>query len=184
MYRFLITLLLPLFAIIVPPLPWVTLAKGQTKFEDGKGLGHFQKIFLSLREYYLQNQFRNLANSKHFGLIMSRMYIGSYTLDDLEQSFDFTFEQDSLAEYLLDQDTDHSMNVFVGSSYAFHEVTRLTSHLKRSSRTRLPFKLFKGGFLPATAWESPSSIPISLATPSLAQEFPGGLEPNWSATEN
>lgn len=123
-----------------------------------------------------------MASSRYFGLIFSRLYTGSWLPDLITQSFTFTFKKLTLAEYLQEQDTDNVLNVFVGSSYAFHEIVRLNSHLKRSSRTKAPFKLFSEGFLKPEDWNL-NPLP-DLEVTSLAQEFPGWQEPNWEEKPN
>jgi len=175
LYRFLVTLLMPIFGVFVPPMFgfYVTSADKADKTPYWRHAVNWTYI----RRYIATHKFTNLANSEYFGLIMSRMYSGSWIPEDLEQSFKFDFKRGSLAEVLQDQDTEGKLNVFVGSSYAMHEMVRLLSYLKRSSRTNAPFRLFKDGFLSEGDWEV--SALIELEDPSLAQAFPGAKEPMW-----
>lgn len=176
LYRFLVTVLIPLFSILVKPLPWVETESTKSS-KDPDSLAHHQSIHRHHHRLSLAHGLGNLAKSDKFGLIMSRLYGGSWLLDEFEQSFEYTCERDSLAEFLQVQDIESQLNIFVGSSYGFHEIVRLSSHLKRTSRTRAPFVLFKDGFLSSDSWSL--GVHIELASPSLSQEFPGGYEPIW-----
>jgi hypothetical protein len=172
LFRFFFTIVIPVFSMVLD-LSRLSISKGSESLAQLKRYSQYQTLL------QLRHQFSNLADSRYFGLIMSRLYSGSWLPDDINQSFKYTYEEQSLAEFLAEHDHDRNLNVFVGSSYAFHEVVRLTSHLKRSSRTKAPFHLFPLGYLEEKDWDVSG---LSLASPSLAQEFPGGQEPLWHET--
>lgn len=52
------------------------------------------------QRYFLKHWETNLANSPYFGLIMSRLYGGSWNTPKVEQDFRFTFTANSLAQIL------------------------------------------------------------------------------------
>jgi hypothetical protein len=69
-------------------------------------------------------------------------------LEHIEQDFSYKCKDDSLAAYMRDQTSRPTdINIFVGSSYATHEMVKWVS---RASRGR-PFKLFQLGILPANS---------------------------------
>jgi len=175
LYRFLVSLLMPVFGVFVPPM----LGYFPTEEDRTGRTDHYvlRRNWAVIRGFIAEHQFANLAKSKYFGLIMSRMYNGSWIPEDVQQSFAFSFKPHSLAEYLQVQDPFGQLNVFVGSSYASHEIVRLLSYLKRTPRTKAPFRLFIEGFMPEDSWDV--SAFAELETPSLAREFPGGKEPVW-----
>jgi len=176
LFRFLVSIIMPVFGVFVPPM----LNQPVTKRDVSTKSPHFtlRLNWLKIQKYIADHQFANLARSRYFGLIMSRLYSGAWIPDDFKQSFKFDFKRGSLAEFLKDHDTDNVLNVFVGSSYASHEIVRLLSYLKRSPRTKAAFTLFKDGYMSHNSWEE--SALIELEAPSLAQEFPGAKEPDWS----
>lgn len=91
------------------------------------------------------------------------MYIGAWNLspDDLNQSFEFEYEKGSSAEWLQNKAISKTeLNIFVGSSYFYHEVTRLLSQLKRTPRGRVPFQFFREGYLPDDSWDLTSPITL------------------------
>jgi len=130
--------------------------------------------FESLRYFHRKYQFSNLIRSKYYGLIFSRLYIGSLTMEDFEQDFTFSYEPGSLAEFLHRKSYgDPNLSIFTGSSYATRELVRLSAYLgiqdkfemdfigdlsvprnnkERNSPTKR-FKLFAGGMLPPDSWE-------------------------------
>lgn len=121
-----------------------------------------------IRLMYQKYRFQNLINSRYFGLIFSRLYNGSYLLEDLEQDFDFGYVRGSLAHFMhLKSNNDENLNVFTGSSYATHEMVRLLAFLGGQSkfeqdfvslhglskpRAHRPFRLFAEGILPSDSW--------------------------------
>lgn len=170
LFRFIYSVLVPFFSLLTP----IYHMLGARPVEEIKRIAKFSWVH---SKYQLDNKFRNLADSRYFGLIMARMYSGSWLDAGIEQSFDMDCEEGSLADFLLEHDHNKDMNIFVGSSYAFHEIVRLNSYLKRSPRTMAKFKLFQEGFLTEDSWTRDE--PVVLDSPSLASEFPGMNEPRW-----
>jgi len=128
----------------------------------------FPISFMKLRKEISNYRFMNLVRSRYFGLLMSRLYIGSYLLGSVEQDFSFGYVRDSLAELIHRKSLrDPLLSVFTGSSYATHEMVRLSSYLTVQQQferdfiklygvpetKRVPFKLFSQGMLPHDAWD-------------------------------
>lgn len=109
-------------------------------------------------DYFLQlirRKYRhsNLAKSIHFGLIMSRLYSGSWNLIEvLVQDFSFKPKPMSIG-YELERRAPVKVNLHTGSSYATHELVRILSFrherelwsLKPSLSSKPKFKFFPNG---------------------------------------
>lgn len=142
--RFLYTSIVPFLGDFVDPrFTWYFIPKEKDadmplEFQ----LGYRYKRAEILNKYIKTNQFRNLADSKYFGLIMSRLYGGSWLADEFVQNFKYEYKPNTLAEFM---DETSQLNLFIGSSYAFREIVRLASQIKPKSRGAVPFKLFAEG---------------------------------------
>lgn len=157
-------LLSPMYQMISVDRP-----KGVAPFEGARYMRVPLRLGL-LRYYFRKYQFTNFVNSRYFGLIMSRLYMGSLSMADFNQDFEFGFVRESLAELLLKRGLyDPLMNIFTGSSYACHEMIRLSAQLSLQSkfesdfvglfgspgthrRQHRPFRLFDQGPLAPDSW--------------------------------
>lgn len=126
-----------------------------------------------LHYFHRKYQFINLLNSKYFGLIMSRLYIGSKVFE-VEQDFELGYVRDSLAEYLDTHSPQgrENLNVFTGSSYATREMVRMSAYLGLQSkferdfvgifpRSDKPFRLLAEPLLTEEAWDTDKPIKLS-----------------------
>jgi hypothetical protein len=84
-----------------------------------------------LTEYRNRFTFINLVNSQLAGLILSRMYSGSWILSEINQDFRFKYHPLSLATLLIKKYKD--VNTFTGTSYAIAELARI---LKRNTKIK------------------------------------------------
>jgi len=84
-----------------------------------------------LRAYRNTYTFINFVNSKLAGLLLARLYCGSWTTENIVQDFTYKVRIFSLGWYLQSSQT----NIFNGSSKATHElVTWLSGHNPRLER--------------------------------------------------
>jgi hypothetical protein len=112
-----------------------------------------------VHRYFQRHWARNLSTSRYYGLLFSRLYIGSWRSSSVEQDFQFSFKLHSLADYLHSkQQFTGQINIFVGSSYAHYEMVKWLSHAKRTSRNKSPYRLFEEGFIPRGSWQTVSIV--------------------------
>jgi hypothetical protein len=113
---------------------------------DIPGSYPFKPVFHNyeiLRNYFRKYQFLNLINSKYYGLIFSRLYLGSLTMEDFEQDFSFGYVHNSLAELIHRKSLrDPNVTIFTGSSYATHEITRFLAFLGGQTKFEESFLQF------------------------------------------
>lgn len=142
--RFLYSSIVPFLGDYVDPrFTWYFIPKAKDdNMPKEFQLGYRYKRAEVLNKSIKTNQFRNLAESKYFGLIMSRLYGGSWLADEIVQNFKYEYKPNTLAEFM---DETSQLNLFTGSSYAFREIVRLASQHKPKSRGAAPFKLFAEG---------------------------------------
>jgi hypothetical protein len=115
------------------------------------------KVTNHISRYLKRHIFKNFANSRYFGLVMSRLYLGSYNTPTPETDTSYHCTPGSIGSHLAivarsKQIAPDVLSIYTGSSYGFHEITRLASHMKLTSRSKVPFHLFQEGFLPANSW--------------------------------
>lgn len=116
----------------------------------------YYRAYHSLKYYIRRHTFSNLANSPYWGLILSRLYTGDWNLDSVKQDFSYKPLPGSLGDFINHLD----MNIFIGSSYATHELVRLSSHLSRTPRRKYPFRLFASGMLPKDSWDTKTKLEV------------------------
>jgi len=108
-------------------------------------LGSYQPDSAHQQLYHRKYWKTNLTGSEYFGLLMSRMYMGSWAIDSMEQDFTYKCKDNSLAAFMRDSTSSSaSINIFVGSSYATHEMVKWMSSLSRGKK----YRLFALGILP------------------------------------
>jgi len=78
-----------------------------------------------LKSYRSRYTFQNLVNSRLKGIILSRLYIGSWNLENIEQDFSFKTRIFSLGWYMTT--ASNNINVFNGSSHALDTMITLSS---------------------------------------------------------
>jgi hypothetical protein len=140
-----------------------TVGRYDNKDEIGSLDSGLENPKIPISRYLYRHKFRNLANSRFFGLIMSRMYLGSYNPPASTAQTRYHAVPDSIGSHLERVARQQSLspavlNIYTGSSYGFHEIVRLASHNKRQSRSMTPFHLFQEGFLPSNSWSSVSEL--------------------------
>jgi hypothetical protein len=133
------------------------------QYDNKDQIGGVENPISPISRYMYRHNFRNLANSRFFGLIMSRLYLGSYNLPASEAQTHYHAVPDSVGGHLWRVAQQQSLpptvlNIYTGSSYGFHEIVRLASHNKRQSRSKIPFHLFREGFLPSNSWSDVSQL--------------------------
>jgi len=106
-----------------------------------------------LKTYRTKYSFINFVNSKLSGLILSRLYNGLWTMENITQDFSYNPRIFSLGWYL------HSdrINIFNGTSHAVYELITLMSgrnpRMKHLSETKWSDGAFKpSGFEPPKSW--------------------------------
>jgi hypothetical protein len=112
-----------------------------------------------VHRYFMRHWAKNLSTSRYYGLLFSRLYIGSWRSSSVDQDFQFSFKLHSLADHLHSkQQFTGQINIFVGSSYAHYEMVKWLSHSKRTSRINSRYRLFEEGFIPRGSWQSVSIV--------------------------
>lgn len=89
----------------------------------------FNKYLHARQERY---KWINLVYSKFYGLILSRLYLGTYEMPDFTQDFKLTCKSGSLGSIMVLKVK--NVHLFNGSSYALGETIRWLTAVNRHSR--------------------------------------------------
>jgi hypothetical protein len=84
-----------------------------------------------LNKYRNKYTFYNLVASELYGVIFSRLYAGTWLMDNIVQDFKWKYHPLSLAAKITRDNP--NVNTFTGTSYAFHEMSKL---LRRYSKIK------------------------------------------------